>query len=307
MEQGEDERGRDSGRILNGRLQGKCSISFQNGDTFIGKFKDGRPNGYGEMYYKNSIKSLQGGVEFEQAHYKGQFRLGKREGKGKMVWSDGSVFDGQWYNDERVFGTMIMRDGWVYKGGFKDDKFHAENGMLLMPNTLIYQGKFEKGRTSNVGMILYHNGDIYYGQQKQMARHGVGKLIQYNGGFKEGSWDQDKLHGKECRIFDASSGDVYLGPIEEDKRVGRGIYFDKERDEVYEGDYENDKRQGEGTLFRRNGEVLKGDFRNNYMEGTFEKVAAYPEEQIEKIFQRCQSTSCSYTAVNKVNQKKVQE
>ena len=111
-----------------------------------------------------------------------------------------------------------------------------------------------------------------------MTRHGAGKLIQYNGGFKEGHWDQDRLSGKQCRIFDASTGDIYIGPIEEDKKVGRGIYFDQERDEVYEGDYENDKRQGEGTLFRRNGEVLKGDFRNNYMEGSFDKVIVYTKE-----------------------------
>lgn len=124
-------------------------------------------------------------------------------------------------------------------------------------------------------MILYPSGDVYYGQQKQMARQGYGKLIQFNGTFKEGCWDQDKLNGKHCRIFDAMSEDIYIGPIEDDKKMGRGIYYDKERDEVYEGEYENDKRQGEGTLFRRNGEVLKGDFRNNYMEGAFEKLTTY--------------------------------
>ena len=164
VEQGEQEDGLDSGCIQNGRLWGKCSISFQNGDTFIGIFKDGRPNGYGEMFYKNSLPSLQAGIEFEQAHYKGQFKQGKREGKGKMVWSDGSVFDGVWFNDERVKGTMIMRDGWIYKGNFKNDKFHGDNEMLMMPNMLIYQGKFIKGRTCNVGMILFPSGDVYYGQ-----------------------------------------------------------------------------------------------------------------------------------------------
>ncbi len=46
------------------------------------------------MYYKNSLLSTQNGVEYEIGHYKGQFRQGKREGKGKMIWSDGSVFDG---------------------------------------------------------------------------------------------------------------------------------------------------------------------------------------------------------------------
>ena len=76
-------------------------ISFTNGDTFIGIFKDGRPNGYGEMTYKNSVASTSPGLEYEMAQYKGQFRSGKRDGKGKMVWADGSVFEGTWSNDER--------------------------------------------------------------------------------------------------------------------------------------------------------------------------------------------------------------
>ena len=60
--------------------------------------------------------------------------------------------------------------------------------------------------------------------------------------------------------------------MEEGKRNGRGRLYDAERDEVYDGDFEMNKRQGEGMVYRRDGEVLKGEFRNNYMEGTFEHV-----------------------------------
>jgi len=40
---------------------------FANGDKFRGIFKDGKPNGKGEMFYKTSLKSATTGVEFEQA------------------------------------------------------------------------------------------------------------------------------------------------------------------------------------------------------------------------------------------------
>ena len=124
------------------------------------------------------------------------FRLGKREGYGKMVWSDGSVYTGQWKDDERLKGKMIMNNGWIYIGSFKDDLFHGDNEQLLMTTSnLIYQGKFRNGKTANVGMVKYSNGDIYYGQLKQMARHGVGKILEFSGSFKEGFWAQDKLHG----------------------------------------------------------------------------------------------------------------
>jgi hypothetical protein len=47
VEQGIAEDAHDAGCIINGRLQNRCSVTFINGDKFIGMFKDGRPNGYG--------------------------------------------------------------------------------------------------------------------------------------------------------------------------------------------------------------------------------------------------------------------
>lgn len=37
-------------------------------------FKDGRPKGYGEIHYKNSLISTTNGVEFELGQYRGEFR-----------------------------------------------------------------------------------------------------------------------------------------------------------------------------------------------------------------------------------------
>jgi hypothetical protein len=33
------------------------------------------------------------------AQYYGNFFQGKREGKGKMIWGDGTIFEGMWKND----------------------------------------------------------------------------------------------------------------------------------------------------------------------------------------------------------------
>ena len=67
---------------------------FYNGDKFIGMFKDGRPNGKGTMFYKNTLKSGESGSTFELAEYKGDFSHGKREGTGTMIWGDGTMFEG---------------------------------------------------------------------------------------------------------------------------------------------------------------------------------------------------------------------
>ena len=51
--------------------------------------------------------------------YTGQVlqRTGQREGKGKMQWSDGSLFEGIWRNDKaNGQGRMIFADRSIYEG-----------------------------------------------------------------------------------------------------------------------------------------------------------------------------------------------
>ena len=81
-----------------------------------------------------------------------------------MIWADGSRFDGIWQNDKRVNGRMIMVNGYVYIGKFKNDLFHGPNEMLLLPSSTIYQGRICQCRTLPISLLLYPNGSIYYGQ-----------------------------------------------------------------------------------------------------------------------------------------------
>ncbi len=120
-------------------------ISFNNGDTFRGHFKDGRACGEGLIKY---VRSLPGhnGAEYEEATYEGLFKAGKREGFGIMTWADGSQFKGIWKNDMRHDGEMVMQNGNIYRGGFKDDKFSGLGMLLNSRENLIYQGDFVEGR-----------------------------------------------------------------------------------------------------------------------------------------------------------------
>lgn len=49
---------------------------------------------------------------YEEAIYEGHFKNNKREGFGEMKWMSGKEeFKGYWTNDQRIRGTMKMRDG----------------------------------------------------------------------------------------------------------------------------------------------------------------------------------------------------
>ena len=200
---------------------------------------------------------------------------------------------------------MILSNGCIYIGSFLNDRFHGDNEQLLMPSMVIYQGKFTQGKTSPIGMLLYPDGDIYYGQHNQFVKEGIGKLIQFSGGFLEGTWEQDKLSGPNCRVYDEETGDLYVGPMEEGKRSGKGRLYDAARDEVYEGDFENNSKQGEGKVYRRNGEVLRGDFRHNSMEGTFQLLDTLSKADVERVFNNARKPSELYITVNKKAQSKV--
>ena len=57
------------------------------------------------------FNSLSGGSE--GAEYKGMWLAGKRHGKGELMWGDGSLFEGLWNADSRVFGIMRFSNNQV--------------------------------------------------------------------------------------------------------------------------------------------------------------------------------------------------
>ena len=96
----------ETGAIRNGRLYDMGKIKFKNEDKYKGYFKDGRPSKHGELKYQLSILGGPQGTSdyFESGEYFGEFKSGKRHGRGVMKWDDGTVYEGQWYADERVSG-----------------------------------------------------------------------------------------------------------------------------------------------------------------------------------------------------------
>ena len=131
----------------------------------------------------------------------------------------------------------------------------------------IYKGRFTNGITHPVGLLLYPEGDIYFGQMKDFLKHGMGKQFFCNGSHYEGTWDQDKMTATQCKFYDSQNGNYYIGSIENSKKNGKGKFFDAEKNEIYEGSFQNDKKQGEGLVYKRNRQVIKGEFRNDFMEG----------------------------------------
>ncbi len=56
--------------------------------------------------------------------YMGYWKDGKKHGKGKYIWKDGSVYEGEWYkNNMHGQGKFTHADGTVWQGEFRNDDF----------------------------------------------------------------------------------------------------------------------------------------------------------------------------------------
>ena len=109
-----------------------------------------------------SLEGMNG--ELEGGDYRGEWKGGKRHGKGVLKWDDGSVFEGTWNADSRVQGTLKMTNGMIYIGTFKNDRMDGSNCKLIVLNTgILFEGDFKEGICSQMGKISYPNGNIYFG------------------------------------------------------------------------------------------------------------------------------------------------
>ena len=100
------------GQVINGKRNGKGTMTWPSGETYEGDFVDNKRNGKGKYTWPS------GNV------YEGDYLNGKRTGKGKFTWASGDIYVGDFVDGKRTgIGTYIYADGRVKSGRWKDDQF----------------------------------------------------------------------------------------------------------------------------------------------------------------------------------------
>lgn len=137
-------------------------ITYDNGDRYVGEFRKGKRDGKGTYYYNDGSK------------YEGEYRLGKRHGRGTYASVHGDKYYGEWKDGEsHGEGVYQYVNGDRYEGQFK---VCAPMALAFSPDAL--QDDVPHG----VGTYRHANGDIYEGHFKDGYRDGKGKSIKANGG-----------------------------------------------------------------------------------------------------------------------------
>ena len=170
------------GEIKNNLPNGKGSIMFAgiNGDwesEYDGSWKNGLFDGYGVLTYSGY-------------NYQGEWKEGKKHGKGKLKMPSGCIFDGDWI-EGLLHGQGTYTSNYdSYEGGWKRGVYHGHG--IKKEDTNIEEGEFRDGKFWN-GYLkdFYFDGSISNGKRAHGRVYSTFKEFEWI----EGDFSNDNIIG----------------------------------------------------------------------------------------------------------------
>ena len=200
--------------------------------------------------------------------YAGEYLNKKKNGKGRLIFSDKSFYEGNFKNDEFEGFGVFRTKKYVYEGQFSCGKKNGKGKLTNFIKNYEYEGEFKNDVKDGYGTEKYFDGSIYKGQFKNDLKEGKGKLIskdkdnnriEYIGEFKK-----DKLCGKG--IINWSNQRQYYGELNNNEISGFGILKDEKS--KYVGYFKSDKKNGYGvTFYSEQNFAILGKWINDNIEG----------------------------------------
>ncbi len=127
----------------------------------------------------------------------GQFWKGKKNGKGRFEWEDGSYYEGDFVDGMfQGYGEYYFADvKKFYRGEFRLNNMEG-HGEEAWEDGKRYEGHFKNGKKDGEGTFEWPNRNKYIGSWINGKMHGYATFI--NGETdekKQGEW----IHGKRAR------------------------------------------------------------------------------------------------------------
>ena len=154
-----------------------------NGTLYIGFFVNNKLNGKGEKYnlddeiYEGDfLDNLEDGFGKEinnMFEYEGEFKKGKKEGKGKIIYKQ----NGDWY-----------------EGDFSNNNFNGNGHYFWKKTGYEYIGNYINGVMEGKGIFKYGDKAIYKGEFKNGKKEGKGEWTTKNNKIV-GNFENDLPHG----------------------------------------------------------------------------------------------------------------
>ena len=189
-----------SGGIPNG----KGIQILSNGSTYEGDWVNGKFNGFGtyiekdkfiqEGNWTNNFPNGKSKVTFFDGYsYDGDFIMGVKDGSGTEILPEGNEnmeyeYIGQFKNNLRNGkGKMTYYDGLIYEGDWVNNTWHGQGTIVDKELEITFVGNFVNGEKDGNGIEYYNNGNKLEGY--------------YNNGKKDGKFDLTDVQGQITELF----------------------------------------------------------------------------------------------------------
>ena len=218
---------------------------------YVGEWKHGRKHGKGTY------------TGYDGSKYVGEYKDDKKHGHGTKMYVSGAKYVGEWKDGKKHGkGAYTWSDGSKYVGGYKDGKSHG-HGTKIHVTGAEYVGEWKDGRKHGKGTYTRSNGSKYVGEYKDSEKHGYGTKIYVSGAEYAGEWVNSKRNGYGTYTW--SNGNIYEGQWQDGSLHGHGtkIYVSGAK---YVGEWKDWKKHGKGTFTKPNGNKYIGIWNNGELQ-----------------------------------------
>lgn len=212
------------GPFLYGKKHGDAgTITYVNGDKYIGQWSGDYPNGKGKYYFKTGER------------YEGSFVNGEFDGQGTMYYADQAYYTGGWKKSKKQGdGTLVSSDGERKTGTWSQGKLVNEN-----------TGAPNHTQSSTASTTVKPTPGKPAAQKPvQSTQANVAGLRNCGTNY--------------CRsgqgYYDYPDGSRWIGEFKDGYPNGRGICYYANGDR-YEGEWANNAPYGEGVMYFATGRV----------------------------------------------------
>ena len=170
-------------------------------------------------------------------------------------YANGNKFQGEWsYNKKNGKGIFYTKDGKIFKGFWKCNRKLLDN--YIKDNEYIKKKEYTE---HNKIKIEYIDEDIYEGEYNPSTNtiEGFGIYIFNHGAKYEGQFKNNFFSGEGKLSYDG---------------------------DITSGFFENGELNGKGEIKFKDGDILKGEFKNDKKEGLFIYYDKKKNKEIKRLY-----------------------
>lgn len=168
-------------------FSGEGVYTYHNGDTFAGRYVEGKKHGRGVYTQARDQGATEG--EWVRGRLEGPVTITYPTGTFQGTCADGRLVEGR--------GLYFFANGDRYDGALVDGRKHGPGRYVDERNGSVYDGEYVNGSREGYGVLTTRNGYTYEGEWHNGMKHGQGVLHHYGRLVHKGQWAWNRSINEE--------------------------------------------------------------------------------------------------------------